>query len=626
MGCTKTGSFLFFVPLILLPCGDWCATADELTVARVAPPSWWAADESQPVMLLFEGTGLGKARIRSGRADVLVERVEQGSDGRAIFAEVTLAAGAEPGPVEFEIEAGGSSRRARWSIAPRPDRRPDPFGPDDVIYLIMPDRFANGDPTNDAPADEDAMLDRHNPQAYHGGDFRGIRQKLPYLADLGVTAIWLTPVYTQGRHWFTPGGAGPRYSPYHGYMPIDFYDANPRFGSMAEYRELVAEAHRLGLKVIQDQIVGYTGPHHQWVARPPADNWFHGPINRPPVQTFRFDALANPNATDAERRGVTDGWFFGILPDLATRNERVRRYAIQQSLWWTVLGGADGIRLDTYPMVERDFWRAWSRKLKSLYPQFRVVGEAWTPDPALLSFFQGGRPGWDKIDPGIDCVFDFPLQKTITEVFAGSAPASQLAKSFARDSEYPRPDLLVTFLDNHDTPRLAAVPGVTPTRARLAAALLLTARGIPQMTWGDEIGLPGHMDDRRDFPGGWPGDPRDAFTAAGRTPDEEAYFQTWRELLHLRKDSPALRRGRQVELAATSTTFAFLREHDTERIAVVLNLGNEDLEVAIPATLVTRTEGPGRLYGAARSRSDAQKVYVRVPNESVAVLRLSEAN
>jgi glycosidase len=322
---------------------------------------------------------------------------------------------------------------------------------------------------------------------------------------------------------------------------------------------------------------------------------------------------------------VTDGWFFGILPDLNTSNPRLRQYAIQQSLWWTILFEADGIRLDTYPLVERSFWREWWQRLQAVRPGMHVVGEAWTTDPAELCFFQGGRTGWDGIDPGVDMVFDFPLNLAIQKVFAGKAPASAIAKALGRDGLYPRPDLLVTFLDNHDTPRLATLPGVNPARQRLAAAFLLTTRGIPQLTWGDELGLSGHMDDRRDFPGGFPKDPRDAFDPANQTVDERSSFDTMRTLLHLRREHPALRLGSLTDLIATDLSYLYLRAHEKERLLIALNLGDKPSTVETPpaALLIPASGGFPRLYGAGTVTRTASGLAVALPPVSCGVFQVS---
>jgi len=599
------------------------ATAGEPAVLRVEPPSWWTADQPQPISLLIEGRDLEGATATSDSPSLRIANAEPGLGGRALWVEATIPAGAKPGDLNIEIRSQGQRHSLPWALMPAPREKPRPFGPDDTIYLIMPDRFADGDPRNNEAGGGDSMLDRSSPDAYHGGDFAGIRQHLSYLKDVGVTAIWLTPVYRPEPRWLDMkiGALKRRMAEYHGYCPVDFYDTNPRFGSREEYRAMVEEAHRIGLKVIQDQILGYTGPRHRWVHAPPFDGWFHGPIANPPICTFRYDLLANPHASEIERRGVTDGWFFGLLPDLDTHNSRVKRYAIQQSLWWMLRFAADGIRLDTYPLVEREFWRDWSRQREAVAPGMSVVGEAWDQDPWQLCYFQGGRVGWDGIDPGVNSVFDFPLNLAIVQVFTGKAPATRLRDVLARDGLYPGPGRLVTFLDNHDTPRLAAIPGVGPARYRLAIAFLLTSRGIPQMTWGDEIGLPGHMDDRRDFPGGFPGDSRSALDAKGRTPEEQATFETWKTLIRLRRSSLALRRGRLIDLVVSDKTYAYLREAGDERLVVVLNLGTGPAAVPIPRD---RIKGAGRfetVYGSARTRLEPANAVVELPAESVGVIR-----
>jgi glycosidase len=599
------------------------ATAAEPPDLRVEPPAWWSTAQPQPISLLIEGRDLDGATASSDSPSLRIADTEPGLGGRALWIETTIPAMAKPGDLHIEIQSHGKRLRIPWKLLPAPTYKPRTFGPDDIIYLIMPDRFADGDSRNNEAGDGDSMFDRSSADAYHGGDIAGVRRHLPYLKDLGVTTIWLTPIYRPEPRWLDMkiGDGNRKMAEYHGYSPVDFFDTNPRFGSPEEYRALVDDAHRLGLKVIQDQILGYTSPRHRWVHVPPFDGWFHGPVANPPMCTFRFDLLANPHASGVERRGVTDGWFFGLLPDLDTRNPKVKRYAIQQSLWWMLQFDADGIRLDTFPLVEREFWRDWSRKRDSLVPGMSVVGEAWVQDPWQLSFFQGGRPGWDGIDPGVDSVFDFPLSAAIVQVFSGKAPVSRLSTVLSRDGLYPSAERLVTFLDNHDTPRLAAIPGVTPARYRLAIAFLLTTRGIPQMTWGDEIGQPGHMDDRRDFPGGFSGDSRSAFEANGRTAEEQATFETWKTLIGLRRSSLALHRGRLIDLVVGDKTYAYLREAGDARLVVVLNLGTSPATVQIPRDRISNASSFETIHGSGRTRLEPANLVVELPAESASVIR-----
>lgn len=604
------------------------SSAAESTLERVNPPNWWSSNRAQEITLLLEGTNLKGADVGVVNSGATVRRVTQGLEGRALFVDLLIPADAAPGKstLRLSFKDGSAPIDHPWELVPSPPYVPRPIDRNDVIYLVMPDRFANGDPSNDEPEGPDRMLDRSDPRAYHGGDFAGLRKRLPYLTDLGVTAIWLTPIYQPGPRWYVAKADGKekRFADYHGYSPVDFYDTNPRFGSQEEYLVLVREAHRLGLKVIQDQIVGYLGPQHRWVTHPPAPDWFHGPVQKPPFCTFRYDALVNPHSTEAERRGVTDGWFFGILPDLNTSDARVRTYAIQQSLWWTMRFEADGVRLDTYPLVERSFWRDWWKALQAARPGMHVIGEAWVNDSDQLCFFQGGRAGWDGIDPGIDMLFDFPLNLAIQSVFTGKAPVSALSKSLAHDGLFPKPEFLVTFLDNHDTQRLAALPEMTAKRQQLAAAFLLTTRGIPQLTWGDELGLAGHADDRRDFPGGFPNDLRNAFEVQNQTATERSIFENMRALLSLRRDHPALRLGTLTDLAVTDTSYAYLRTHEGERVLIALNVSEKPVTVQVPRAALGGASSRefNRWYGEGTVTHTDSAVSIALPATSCAVFQL----
>ncbi len=599
------GLLAFVVPL-----AGPAVAGDAPVVERVEPPSWWPSDREQRVTLLVEGPGVGRGspRVEAGGQGVRVLGVEPGNDGRYLFVDLAVAADAELGPRTIRVETDEGRAAYDWPmVAPSGDRI-GPLALGDVVYLVMPDRFANGDPSNDRPPGPDPLLDRGNVQAYHGGDLAGLKGRLPYLRDLGVTALWLTPLVKGSDRWFVNSRIPqvPPMAGFHGYSPTDLYAVDPHLGTWPEYVEFVAEAHRHGLKVIQDHILGYVGPHHRWVDAPPLDDWFHGPVDDPPVCTFRFDLGADPYATVRDREGLTHGWFFGVIPDLNTGHPRVRQLMIQQSLWWAVLGGADDVRLDTYPLVERDFWREWSEALRAHRPEMRVVGEAWVGDAPTLSFYQGGRAGWDGIDPGVLTVFDFPLFESATRAFLLGQPMTDLSKTLGRDGLYPDPARLVTFLDNHDTRRFGdAEPPPDPRLVELAITFLMTTRGIPQLTWGDEIGLGGHMDDRRDFPGGFPDDPRDAFEPAGRAPAESRRFDHWRSLIAARKASAALRGGALENLAIGDDFYVYKKTAGAERMVVGLNRGDRAVGIGLdlreredPIGSIERVLGEGELTPA----------------------------
>jgi neopullulanase len=561
---------------VAFTCGGMPAWAAPPEVVKVEPPSWWTGHSLDPVRVMLRGRGLAGARLEASGSGLSVSRVSVNASGTTLFADLHLEPGAAAGPRELRVATGEGRAAGRFEVLPPLDRsgRFRGFSPDDVLYLVMPDRFANGDPANDDPARSRGLLDRGRGRYYHGGDLRGIRSRLPYLKDLGITALWLNPVYDNNdrlneRETYD----GQPITDYHGYGAVDFYAVDEHLGDLAGLRELVDAAHALGIKVIQDQVANHSGPYHPWVADPPTPTWFNGTAERHLANTWQTWTLADPGASEALRRATLDGWFIDILPDLNQDDPEVAAYIIQNSLWWVGVAGFDGIRQDTLPYVPRRFWRDWMAALKREHPDLRVVGELFDGNPALVSFFQGGRARFDGIDTGIDTVFDFPLFFPLRRAFAEGKPLREVAVALAQDHLYPRAETLVTFLGLHDVARFMNEPGATTQGLALAFTFLMTTRGTPLVYYGDEIGLPGgnDPDNRRDFPGGWAGDPRDAFTAAGRTPGEEALFQHVRRLAHLRAELEPLRRGDLVHLLADEQAYAYARRKGEASVVVAFN-------------------------------------------------------
>ena len=463
-----------------------------------------------------------------------------------MFADLTIDASLAAGPHTLRVVSPSGTTPTTFTVLPPLDRS-DRFrgvGRDDVIYLAMPDRFVDGDSSNNDPPISPGLYDRSKPRYYHGGDFKGVTSKLPYLKDLGVTAIWLNPWYDNVNHLNQKETYDNQpITDYHGYGAVDFYGVEEHFGSMADLQELVTRAHALGLKVVQDQVANHTGPYHPWVEDSPTPTWFNGTAADHVANTWQVWTLQDPHQTPQEQRATLDGWFINILPDLNQRDDETARYIIQNALWWTGTLGLDAIRQDTWPYVPRSFWQRWMEALKREFPNLTAVGELFDEDPALVSFFIGGAARFDGVDTKVDSLFDFPLLGAIRQVFARGGSIRQVAQVLARDHLYPDASKLTTFLGNHDMARFMNEPGATAAGLQLAQTFLLTTRGVPQLYYGDEIGLPGggDPDNRRDMPGGFPGDPRDAFTSTGRTPQEEGIFQHLRTLLHLRQELEPLR-------------------------------------------------------------------------------------
>lgn len=583
---------------------------------RIDPPGWWPAHPVNPLRLLISGRNLGETRLRATGGGLKVGQLRHTPEGYYLFADLYVEPGAKPGRYELIVESSGGSARAPFELLePLPSRNNlQGLSSDDVIYLIMPDRFADGDPSNNDPPESAGLYNRSAARAFHGGDLQGIIDRLDYLRDLGVTAIWTTPIYDNHNS---------RAESYHGYSPVNYYRVEEHFGDLAKYRELVERAHLAGIKIIQDQVLNHTGPHHPWVERPPLPSWFNGTPAKHLKNPFNFPALCDPHATAAEREPTLDGWFADLLPDLNQREEEVARYLVQNSLWWVGIAGLDGVRLDTFPLVPRSFWQRWSAEVKRCYPRLWVVGEVFHESSEVVAFFQGGRARFDGVDSGAGSLFDFPLYHAIREVFARDAPMERLVSVLRRDWLYEDPQALVTFLGNHDVRRFASEAGRDQRRLRLAFSFLLTARGIPQIYYGDEIGMEGgeDPDNRRDFPGGFPGDERNAF-ARGRSAEEEETFQHVRGLLRLRSRQRALRRGSHINLYVSRYHYAYLRQDGEERALVVIN--NSDREARLTLELRppdTRPHGEFEevLIGLGAAVAVDGKINVAVPARAAAV-------
>ncbi len=360
-------------------------------------------------------------------------------NGTYVFVDLHIPPTVPAGDYSLQLRTGAETTSVPFRIdAPlNPSGRFAGFSPDDVIYLIMPDRFANGDVSNDDPAVSKGLYGRSKSHLYHGGDLQGIIDHLPYLKELGVTALWLTPIYDNNNHMgvdaFHPERA---VSDYHGYGTTDYYGVEEHFGSLALLRKLVDEAHRAGIKVIQDQVANHCGPTHPWVHDPPTATWFNGSAAHHLTETFNLWNLVDPHASADLIAPVLNGWFADALPDLNQDDPEVRTYEIQNALWWVGEAGFDGIRQDTLPYVPRSFWSAWSKALKAQYPNLRAVGEVLDPNPAITSYFQGGR-NHDGIDSGIDTVFDYPVYFALRDVFAHGRHLEDLIKMVANDGLYP---------------------------------------------------------------------------------------------------------------------------------------------------------------------------------------------
>ena len=608
---------------------------DAPVVTKVEPPNWWI-HLTPEVMLLLSGKNLQATDVACNLPQVVVGHTQSTHHGDYLFVWLKIANDARTGTVICRIETprGKTSFELPLSGRLSPIGRYQGLGPSDVLYLIMPDRFADGDPTNDPPASAPNTFDRKNPRAYHGGDLRGIREHLDYLKDLGITTLWLTPVVKNGAA-----------QDYHGYGAVDLYAVDPHLGTFSDYQDLVEIAHKNQMKIFFDAVPNHVGPLHPWVQAPPLPDWFHGgpqkhldsssPVKPSfyglepgvPIGHDPFEALLDPHAPESLRRNLTDGWFFGVLPDLNTENPVVAQYLLQNTIWWIESSGLDGLRVDTVPYVSRKFWSGWTSGLRRLYPNLTTIGEVFHPDPAVTSFFVAGKKDSNGVDAGLSTVFDFPLFFALRDVLLRDASVGRIAGALRHDGFYLHPENLVDFFANHDVPRFSSVPGSSAQKLELAFGLIATLRGIPELYYGDEIGMPGGADpdNRHDFPGGWVGDPSNAFLESGRTPEQQEIFATVRTLLTLRHEHPALSGGQLWNLFSDEQSCVFLRRSDDERILAIFNNAKEQRIFTVPLenTPASGAETFTLLYGSARIEAGTGQLQVKAPPQSLTIYSLN---
>jgi len=612
------------------------AVGQAPVITKVDPPSWWAGHSINPVRLLVHGSNLSGARVYAEDSALQTSDVRINERGTYVFVNVNLKSNAHSGEYKLVLKTAQGQASIPFKIeAPlNPATNFQGITNDDVIYLIMIDRFANGDPKNDNPngAPSEAT-DRMNPRAYHGGDLRGVIDHLPYLKDLGVTAVWLTPWYD---NWNGMNRCGQPWCPntyYHGYHAIDYYAVEDRFGDVATLRELVEKAHALGLKVIQDQVANHVGSQHSWVKDPPLSNWFHGTVDQHQRNRFKNASLLSPHANPEEVRNTLDGWFGDDLPDMNQDEPEVARYEIQNALWWVGITGIDGVRQDTIQYMPRSFIRSLSDALHKQYARMWMVGEVFERDAAQTSFFIGGHTGWDAIDTRLDSVFDFALWNTSLAVFTNKLPMKALCDQLKYDALYPFPLRLTTLTNNHDTARFLSLSGATVAGSKLHTAFMLTIRGIPQIYYGEEIAMEGKddPDNRRDFPGGFSSGPnpdtRSAFNAAERKPQEQEIFGWTRSWLVLRAQHSALRTGQLVDLFCDDDVYVYARKDSNDCVIVALNRSDKRSQIQVsPASIgikagstITPVLGDGLASIAANGQTT-----LTLPPESAVAFRVGQ--
>ena len=569
-------TFILWIAFLLLWGGGQTARAME--IKKVAPSFWWAGMKNPELQILLYGEELALSDVSvSGEGIYLKETVRQDnqnylllyfdlSEAKAQTFQILLKSGKKERRISYELKARG-----------RKGEEVKGFTSEDVLYLIMPDRFANGCPENDViDGMREKTVNRADGFARHGGDLQGISNHLDYIADLGATAIWLNPTQENDME----SGS------YHGYAITDYYQIDRRFGSNEDFCALVEKAHEKDLKVVMDMIFNHCGSENYLFKDKPSKEWFNYRSNY--VQTsFKTASVMDIHASAYEKKIATDGWFASVMPDFNQRNRHVARYLIQSSIWWIEYAGINGIRQDTHPYADFDFMSQWCKEVLDEYPYFNIVGETWLNSNVLVSYWQKDSRLAAPLNSNLPTVMDFPLQALMNQAFdeETSEWGGGLYKLYdyqTQDLVYANPMNLLTFLDNHDTSRFAQTDEMAKNlkRYKQAMVFLLTTRGIPQIYYGTEILMTGDKgkgdgDLRKDFPGGWQGDTRNCFAKNGRTAVENEAFEFTRQLLNWRKGNQVIGKGSLKHYSIQNGVYVYQREFNGKSVVIIMN-GTDD--------------------------------------------------
>lgn len=560
----------------------FCITvAPAAEITGIEPPFWWTGMHNHELQLMVYGNDIAGSRVTVRYPGVSIKEVTAAESKNYLFVYLDIKASAKPGTMELVFTDNANKTVLPYELKAR---NPKPgamgFNTSDVLYLITPDRFANGDPANDQL--EGATANRERPGGRHGGDIKGITNHLDYLQNLGITAIWLNPVQKNGPNT------------YHGYAITDFYKVDPRFGTEGEYIEMIDQAHARGMKVVMDMIFNHSGSGHVWMNDLPSKDWFNN--NSTYTQTSHNKwSVVDIHAPASERKSFTDGWFTRGMPDLNQKNRHVATYLIQNSIWWIEHTRIDGIRQDTHPYADYDFMARWCREVTEAYPDFNIVGESWYPSgPGFTAWWQRNA----KVSPTnsfLKTVMDFNLTFISQRAFidennpsdGNSKGLFRIYESLAQDFLYTDVNNILVFLDNHDLGRFSLAEDADLRKYKQGMAFLLTTRGIPQLYYGTEILMTGTKEGgdggiRKDFPGGWKEDAVNAFTAEGRTPRQNEAWNYLQKLLQWRKNNPEVTGGRLVHYAPNNNgCYVYARIRDDKTCLVILNGSDKDQLLAM---------------------------------------------
>lgn len=552
-----------------------------LNVDRVEPLFWWIGMKNPTVQLMVHGPNIASSQVSLNYPGVSIETVTRSANPNYLFIDLKISPEAKSGklPIQFIV----SKKETLTYSYELKNREPNSasrksYSNADVMYLLFPDRFADGDPTNNSVEGLPDKFNRGDSFGRHGGDIKGIIDHLDYLKELGITAIWSTPLLEDNQ----PTGS------YHQYATTNYYKIDPRFGTNDDYKNMVAKCHQNGIKVIMDMIPNHCGSAHAWMKDLPFRDWINGDTVY--TQTnYRISTITDPYTSQFDKNLNSDGWFVREMPDMNQRNPYMLTYLKQFAIWWVEFSGLDGIRVDTYPYNDPDKVAEWTKAIRAEFPNINIVGECWQHSVSDVAYWQSGTLNFNGYDSGLPSVMDFNMHDAISAAFneneqGWDGGVARLWQKLTQDYLYANPSNLVIFTENHDTQRFSTVVGNDVKKYLLGFTYLLTTRGIPQIYYGSEIMMGGDKgkgdgDIRRDMPGGWAGDTRSVFTASGRTETENQVFNYMKKLIRWRNENPVIHSGRLLHYIPRDNVYTYFRINDEKTVMVVLNNNAKPMKI-----------------------------------------------
>lgn len=556
---------IFFILIVSI-------TAQSFKINKIEPPNWWSGMKNSELQIMVYGENLDNIKVSSKDKRFKIEKITPAQNSSYLFIDVSLK-NISDGNCELLFSKDKTEIKYEYPILKR-DLSPQKhsgFSNEDVVYLIMADRFCDGNPNNNKIDDSLDQFTAKDLDGRKGGDIEGIISKLDYIKELGITSVWITPML-ENNMWMS----------YHGYAATNLYWIDPRFGTNELYQTLVDEAHKRGIKVIMDHVSNHIGINHEWIKNLPFDDWINGkPGNHKPANHNKMTFL-DIHSDSISVSETWEGWFEDYMPDLNQRNEFLKNYLIQNTIWWIEYSGMDGIREDTYAYVHQVFLAEWAKRILDEYPNFNIVGEVWSGVPGILAGYQTKSKIPRKYDSHLPVVTDFGLADALRKYLSGEADLREVFNTFAQDNLYYDSNSLLVFLDNHDITRALFVANQEVQKFKIALTLLLTARGIPQIFYGTEIGIVGdnnHGNIRSPFPGGFNGDKISSFTKEGRDSLQNDLFDYLQNLISLRKKHKALSSGKLIHFYPFDNVYIYFKEWGNEKIMIVVNDNDEKKEI-----------------------------------------------